>query len=234
MIAAWGRTIQETGKLSLSLRWFPEFCLEQVGEWWCYLERRGRLREEKILGDGRVWSKNSVLDMSSLRYLWITCQVGHNMWDLQTYFCLFLLFFMCQVPVGLLDTCQAVWHTGRQASPLHPHFPVMFQQLHELGNTFINLFPPTIIHWAFFWLWTSILLGTESGKIHNTKYQDLRKSHLIGEICWQVIEIYVFWVMCNLKNKLILSPPFLLERDPPPPKKKRMNLIKFLMSPHEW
>lgn len=49
---------------------------------------------------------------------------------------------MWQVPVGIIDMYQTGWPTGRPATHLHPHFLAFFQQLHELGNTFIHLFIP--------------------------------------------------------------------------------------------
>lgn len=51
-------------------------------------------------------------------------------------------------------------------------------------------------------------------------------------MCWQIVEIYVLWGMCNLKNKLIFSLPFLPKRDPRPPKEG--GTYQFLMSSYKW
>ena len=86
---------------------------------------------------------------------------------------LFLLFFMCQVPVGTLDMYQGGQHTGRLASSLHLISQCSLSNcLNWETHSFIYSSHTHTVSFC-----TGILLGNESGKINNTKYQHLRKSN---------------------------------------------------------
>lgn len=153
--------------------------------------------------------------MSSLGYLWITCvNMSSRSEDtcIRRFFsCLFVLY----VPGFCWHPRQAPsWVAQRQAGSASPSsfLSVLFSSCMKWKTClFIYSFHDHIL---IFLLCTGILLGTENRKMNDTKYQHLRKSHLIGEICWQIVEIYALWSMYNLKYELILSPPFQPERDP--------------------